>query len=554
MRNKFFSILAIAAVLSEAACTKDYPILKVISFTGVTDSSSTRTELSPVSDGYNLNWAEGDLISVVDPSGKALTYAAVTGGSSVTAFNPYDPSGSFVPENMDVDNLGSLSFPTKAPELGSYRAYYPASISKGVLPSVQDFVDGNIHCVPMVAVNSSEPTTFNFKQTGGILKLCIKTAVEGVKVRSIILSADQGLSGSYLMNNDEAVVSGTDGVTLDCGVDGVAIGLAAVPFHIAVPANVYSGLAIRIITTDGRMSVISLKEKEKYSVKRAELRAINVAVSNFTTAEWTGVKAVLMQGPDFNETLKKLTGQVVQQAEANYTIKEIVFKTGVHTAGKVRMDDPSSDIPVYADFDKNTGIATVWTSANVIHSGSSASAMFDNMKALESVVNLSVLNTSAALTFYRMFYGCSAMTSLDVSSLSTASLVDARNMFYGMTSCEKLDFSSLDVTRLATARSLDYMFYNMPKLKEIRFGEKGEHSGSFRPSGLFCTSDDTFSTRTGSYYGSITLYCTKLGASWLADTQLRWIKSGYSGKSKIDVKFLDYRDITIEYNPAWASN
>lgn len=554
MKKILYSILAIAAVFSSAACSKEESANDAIEFTGITALTDTRTELSPADGGYNLNWIQGDMIAVVGPDGEILPYIAKTGGSPVTTFRPYDPSRNFTPEDMDVDDLGSLNFPTRAPETGEYTAYYPASIVDGTLPSVQKYVEGNVNIVPMVAVNSSDPTTFNFNQIGGIMKLCISTSESGVRVRSIGLSANQGLSGAYTLENSEAMVDGTDGVTLDCGEDGVAIGSSAVPFHICVPVNSYSGLVIRIATTDGRMSVIRLKENTVYTVRRAELREINLTANNFGTGSWTDKKAILMQGVDFNETLKRMAGTIIQQADADNHIKKVIFKTGDNTIGQKRMDDPRSEVPIYADYDENSGVITIKTAADVIYTGESAAAMFENMTALEEVENIAALNTSATNNFYRLFYLCKSMKSIDVSTFSTENVTDARSMFRGAVSCEKVDLSSFDVTRLATPFSLDYMFFNMPKLKEIRFGAKGEHTGSFRPSYFFCSTGDTFADRTGSYYKSLTIYCTETAASWLADTGLRWIRSGYSGKTKITVTFKDYQNSTTVYSPTWASN
>ncbi len=553
MKKIFYSILAIAAVISTASCANEETAGRAINFTGVTAQLDTRTELSPADGGYNINWIKGDAIAVVGTDGNPMLYVATSGGSTVTTFKPYDPSGNFSPEDMDVDNLGSLSFPTRA-EAGQYKAYYPASIAGGELPAVQDYVEGNIHTEPMVADNSNDPTTFNFKQIGGIMKLCISTSASGVKVRSIIVTADQGLSGAYVMQDDAAVIYGTDGVTLDCGEEGVAISSTAVPFHISVPANTYSGLVIRILTTDNRMSVIKLQDNTVYTVRRSELREINLSANNFGAAVWTDKKAVLMQGVDFNETIKRMAGSIIQQSDSDSNIKTIVFRTNDNSKGEVRMEDPCSEVPVYAALDKATGTLTVWTAADVIYTGRNASALFEGLAALTRIDNLAALNTSEADTFYRMFHGCSSLKSVDVSTFSTENIVDMRYMFYQMSSCETIDVSSFDITRLATERSMDYMFRELPKLKEIRFGAKGEHSVPFRPSYFFCASDDTFSVRTSSSPKKLTIYCTKLAASWLADTQLRWINSGYSGKTKIPVTFIDYKDGVTVYKPTWAGN
>ena len=55
------------------------------------------------------------------------------------------------------------------------------------------------------------------------------------------------------MTNDAAVPEGKDGVTLDCGEDGVAIGETALPFFISVPQGTYSTFKITVVSTDGQV-------------------------------------------------------------------------------------------------------------------------------------------------------------------------------------------------------------------------------------------------------------------------------------------------------------
>ena len=97
------------------------------------------------------------------------------------------------------------------------------------------------------------------------------------------------------------------------------------------------------------------------------------------------------------------------------------------------------------------------------------------------------------------------------------------------------------------------MFRYEPCLKDLYLGAKGYNSPSFLPTSFFTDSADGVGKRTGSYSGAITIHCCKDAVSWLPKTTLRWIASGYSGQSKIPVKFVDY--ITgEEYTPTWAAN
>ncbi|MBF4212193.1 BspA family leucine-rich repeat surface protein, partial [Pseudomonas donghuensis] len=64
---------------------------------------------------------------------------------------------------------------------------------------------------------------------------------------------------------------------------------------------------------------------------------------------------------------------------------------------------------------------------------------------LETIKDLKYLNTEQVTDMSNMFYGCSALTSLDVTHFNTANVTNMNYMFYG---CSKL--TSLDVTKFNT--------------------------------------------------------------------------------------------------------
>ena len=74
---------------------------------------------------------------------------------------------------------------------------------------------------------------------------------------------------------------------------------------------------------------------------------------------------------------------------------------------------------------------------------------------LETIKDLKYLNTEQVTDMSNMFYGCSALTSLDVTHFNTAKVTNMNYMFYG---CSKL--TSLDVTKFNTAKvtNMSYMF------------------------------------------------------------------------------------------------
>lgn len=232
-------------------------------FTATTEIPATKTEL----DGsLNVIWQAGDQIGIISNS-KPGIYETETGGSTKASFS-----------------FKELTEATTAP----FYAFYPTSLfttSTFVLPATQSYVAGNISGNPMYAKSST--TNLSFKNLCGIIKLNISTMQTGKKVRKIVLSANQGMSGEIsnaatLATDLAAVVSGTAGVTLDCGTEGVEIGTTAIPFYIAVPAADYENLAIKVETTDGLEQTKTLKTGEKVTVGRSMITDITLAFNNIS--------------------------------------------------------------------------------------------------------------------------------------------------------------------------------------------------------------------------------------------------------------------------------
>ena len=85
---------------------------------------------------------------------------------------------------------------------------------------------------------------------------------------------------STLGTDPTAAVSGTAGVTLDCGTEGVEIGSTAIPFYIAVPANTYSNLKIMVITTDDEFQTRTAKSD--IVVGRSSITDITLGFNNLS--------------------------------------------------------------------------------------------------------------------------------------------------------------------------------------------------------------------------------------------------------------------------------
>ena len=89
---------------------------------------------------------------------------------------------------------------------------------------------------------------------------------------------------------------------------------------------------------------------------------------------------------------------------------------------------------------------------------------FNQMTNLTSVTGIEYLNTSNVTSMAYMFYGCSHLTSLDVSGFDTGNVTSMACMFYncyGLTSLDVSGFDTGDVTSMA------YMFFGCANLASL---------------------------------------------------------------------------------------
>ena len=90
--------------------------------------------------------------------------------------------------------------------------------------------------------------------------------------------------------------------------------------------------------------------------------------------------------------------------------------------------------------------------------------MFYGCSSLTSL-DLSSFNTSNVTDMTSMFYDCSSLTSLDLSSFNTSNVTDMASMFSNCSGLALLDLSKWDTSKLNNMVS---MFYGCSALKEIK--------------------------------------------------------------------------------------
>ena len=270
MRSKFF--FGIAAMLLLASCEESFEMETNLEignssevFTATTESEpSTRTSLSGYTNGdgcYSLYWSKGDAISISD----GVRTGVYTTGDS------YSSTAKFTKTEGFISNTAS-----------QYTAFYPSSItvSNMALPATQNYVSDNVENFPMRAVSTNKDLAF--KNLCGIIRFSLKSEESGlVSISSISLSADKGMSGTFTVGDDNAaVVSGSDGVVLNCAEAKTLYTTSTTDFNIIVPQGEYSPLKVKICDADGKE--INLVSEGTISVKRSEITRISLTLAKST--------------------------------------------------------------------------------------------------------------------------------------------------------------------------------------------------------------------------------------------------------------------------------
>ena len=90
-------------------------------------------------------------------------------------------------------------------------------------------------------------------------------------------------------------------------------------------------------------------------------------------------------------------------------------------------------------------------------------AMFSNMSNL-TTLDLSNFNTSNITNMYKMFSGMSSLTALNLSSFNTSQVTYMSSMFWGTSNLTTLDLSNFDTSKVT---DMQYMFSGMDNLTSL---------------------------------------------------------------------------------------
>ena len=205
----------------------------------------------------------------------------------------------------------------------------------------------------------------------------------------------------------------------------------------------------------------------------------NKLIFSVVTNPYVG-KAVMTEGPDFNEKLKKLGARYIpkgfkkssialvasmeainiEDEDSDYDIKMWIVPTErmvyYYTESEkiylnknsskmfYRLDDRADSIRYIANIDLFS-----FDTSNV----TDMSSMFAGMNQIE-VLNLSSFDTSKVTNMSSMFEDMYGFTSLDVSNFDTSNVTDMSRMFFDIQDLVSLDISNFDITKTTNVDSM----------------------------------------------------------------------------------------------------
>ena len=175
-------------------------------------------------------------------------------------------------------------------------------------------------------------------------------------------------------------------------------------------------------------------------------------------------KAVMTEGPDFNEKLKDL--ETATNKIEHFKKSAVAPAASMNT---VNIEDEESECEIKLWLDPTDKTAYYYTEPEKVYLNENGRHMFfhgwnDNLLANILDIDVSNFDTSNATNMYGMFSGMSKITSLDVSNFDTSNVTDMGSMFLDMDNLTSLDLSNFNTSKVT---DMQYMFNSMDNLTSL---------------------------------------------------------------------------------------
>ena len=164
-------------------------------------------------------------------------------------------------------------------------------------------------------------------------------------------------------------------------------------------------------------------------------------------------KAIMTEGPDFNEKLKALE---TATNKIEYFKKSAVAPAASMNA--VNIEDEESDYEIKLWLDPTDKTAYYYAETEKVYLNTDSSEMFyrSYIYQIENILGLDLSNfdTSKVTNMRSMFFGMSNLTTLNLSNFDTSKVTNMGSMFSGLSSLTTLNLSNFDTSKVTNMGSM----------------------------------------------------------------------------------------------------
>ena len=181
------------------------------------------------------------------------------------------------------------------------------------------------------------------------------------------------------------------------------------------------------------------------------------------------MRAVMTNGPDFNEKLKSL--ETSTNKIEHFKKSPVAPPTSINA---VNIDDEESDYEIKLWLDPTDKTAYYYAEPEKVYLNTDSSEMFysgyDEQKIKNILdIDLSNFDTSKVTDMRCMFYGMSNLTTLNLSNFDTSQVTGMGCMFSKMSSLTSLNLSNFDTSKVTDMYAMFSSMYNLTSLNLSNF-------------------------------------------------------------------------------------
>ena len=180
-------------------------------------------------------------------------------------------------------------------------------------------------------------------------------------------------------------------------------------------------------------------------------------------------KAIMTEGPDFNEKLKAL--ETVTNKIEHFKKSTVAPAASMNT---VNIEDEESECEIKLWLDSTDKTAYYYTETEKVYLNEDSSLMFFRFMNDENIknildVDLSSFDTSKVTDMRSMFFGMYNIITLNLSNFNTSKVTDMAYIFHNMHNLTTLNLSSFDTSRVTDMEHMFSYMYSLTSLNLSNF-------------------------------------------------------------------------------------